>query len=210
MTTMTPAPPQTPAPRKHHRIRNALLIAGSLITALIILAAALAASGTNTAVKSTPAPPASTSAPAAPAQAPAAPSTYNLATGTTITETDSTTGASWDVTVNSIHGYTQGQYEPAPPAGTHYIIVSITYAATTGQANVSELNWAAKDTTGTVHTAQIVLEPGELQATTITAPSKVQGTVVMAVPDGSAGTIVYTAGLQERASWAYTAAQAAG
>jgi hypothetical protein len=123
--------------------------------------------------------------------------------------TDSTSGANWDVTLNSVHGFTPGQYDTPAPVGTHYIIIDATYSATAGQVNVNEWDWTAKDPSGLVSQVQSVTSPNSISATTIVAGNKLRGTVVLAIANGSGGTVVYTAGGSERASWAFTAAQAA-
>ena len=143
-----------------------------------------------------------------PAPAPSTPDTFGLAIGETVTMTDDTTGAAWDVTLNSVRPFTQGQYDDPAPAGHHYIVINVTYAATTGPVDVNEWDWTAKDPTGLVSEVQIVSSPNDLSATTIQTGSKIRGTVVLAATDGSGGSVVYSAGGGEHASWEFTAAQA--
>jgi hypothetical protein len=139
---------------------------------------------------------------------PAAPKTFGLAIGATVTMTDDTTGATWDVTLNSVRPFTQGQYDDPPPAGQHYIVINVTYAATTGPVDVNEWDWTAKDPTGLVSDVQYMSSPNDLSATTIQSGSKIRGTVVLAARNGSGGTVVYSPGSSEQASWEFTAAQA--
>jgi hypothetical protein len=208
------------------------------IAGLVILGGIAAGCGTTATAKPA-APPASTSAPAAAAQTftdpnglacpanqetaagycpgddptipPATPSDspFGMDIGTPAHMTDDTSGAAWDVTLNSVKHFTQGQYDSAAPTGSHYIIVNVVYDATTGPVDVNEWDWSAKDTTGLVNSVQLVTGgPNDLSSTTIQTGNKIRGTVVLAITDGSGGTVVYSAGGSEQASWNFTAAQA--
>ena len=193
-------------------MRTTLKTAAALAVAAPILA--LAACGSQHAAVAPAAPAAATQqATPPPVTTPAdtptpAPDTFGLAIGATVNMTDDTTGAAWNVTLNSVRHFTQGEYDTAPPAGQHYIVIDVTYAATTGPVDVNEWDWTAKDPTGLVSEVQYASSPNGLSATTIQSGSKIRGTVVLAIPDGSAGTVVYSPGLGEQASWKFTAAQA--
>jgi len=200
----------------------------------LALAASLAAGCASTTAAKAPAAPASSSAPAAstftdpngvecassgsggycPGDEPSASATptddaFNLPMGTPATLTDDSNGAEWTVTLNSVHAYHQGQYDDPAPAGTHYININVTYDVTTGPVDMNEWDWTAKDSNGTVYQVQYVAgDSNALSANTIQA-GKTRGTVVLAITNGSAGTVVYSAGGSEQASWSFTAAQAA-
>jgi hypothetical protein len=146
-------------------------------------------------------------APSTPAP-PASDSPFNAAIGETVTMTDDNSGAEWDVTMNSVHHFTQGQYEDAPHVGDHYIVINVTYSATAGSVDVNEWDWTAKSPDGTVNEVQYATSANEISATTIQTGSKIRGTVVLAIANGSSGTVVYSAGGSEQASWNFSAAQA--
>lgn len=179
--------------------------------ALVAGLAAGCGSTTATAKPATPAaPPASSSAPATPAAPPSTPLPFNMPIGEPVHMTDDSNGSAWDVTLNSVHHFTQGQYDNPAPAGTHYIVVNVTYDVTTGPVDINEWDWTAKDASGTTSGVQIVTGgPNDLSANTIQSGSKTRGTVVLAVTNDSGGTVVYSAGSSEQASWKFTAAQAA-
>lgn len=134
-------------------------------------------------------------------------STYNLAVGETVDLTDTSQGSKWSVTVNSIKGFTSDNEFEKPSAGEHFIVIDVTYAVTAGTADSNEFDWEAKDPSGLVSPRDIA--PVTLPATTVEAPNKVRGTVVLEIPIGSGGTVVYTAGLSEKASWSFSAADVA-
>lgn len=183
--------------------------------AIAALISGLAAGCGTAAAKSPPAPPASTSQappPSAPAPAtpPATPSDtpFGLAIGTPVQMTDEDNGAAWDVTLNSISRFAPGQYDDPAPSGSHYIRIDVTYSATAGPVDVNEWDWSAKDSTGLASQVQFISGGNnDLSATTIQTGSKIRGTVVLAITDGSDGTVVYSAGGAEQASWNFTAAQ---
>ena len=191
------------------------LAVGSLAIAAIT---GLSACGSTHAVPAPKTPPAST-APAAPAPTattpepaytpPPEPATFGLPIGSSVTMTDDSSGAAWDVTLNSVHGATSGAYEDPPKAGMRYIRIDVTYDVTTGPADINEWDWTAKDPSGLVSEVQMVSGSNDISATTHQTGGKTRGTVTLAIPAGSGGTVVYSAGGSERASWAFTAAQAA-
>jgi hypothetical protein len=204
------------------------------IAGLVILGGIAAGCGTTATAKPA-APPASTSQPATtftdplgmaciesqavdgycPGDAPvpsAPPSSdlpFDMAIGTPVHMTDDDTGATWDVTLNSVRHFSQGQYDDPARVGSHYIVINVTYEDTAGSADVNEWDWTAKAPDGTVSEVQFATSPNALSATTIQAGSKIRGTVVLAIADGLGGTVVYSAGGSEQASWNFTAAQAA-
>jgi hypothetical protein len=139
--------------------------------------------------------------------APAKPSTYNLPVGAMITMTASTSGDTWNVTVNSVKSFTSDNPYETPTAGYHFIVIDVTYEVTNGTADANPFDWEAKDPSGSVSPTGLASQT--LPASTVEAPNKVGGTVVLEIETGSAGTVVYSAGFSERASWSFSVADVA-
>ena len=68
--------------------------------------------------------------------------------------TDSSSGAQWDVMLNSVHGFTQGPYE---------------------NAAINEWDWTAKDPTGLVSQVQMASSNNSISATTIQTETRPGG-----------------------------------
>jgi hypothetical protein len=135
--------------------------------------------------------------------APATPPAYNLAIGQSATIITQIGYDSWDVTVISVAPYTQSQSDAAPPAGSHWVAVNVTYTASKGRASVDPMDWKLKLHNGQTIDPTIMKDSNTaLQATTIPPPNKKTGDLYLAVPDGAtAVTVVYSAGPSPAASW---------
>jgi len=133
---------------------------------------------------------------------PVTPPAYNLAVGQSVIITADVLDY-WDVTVNSVRQYTPGQYDTAPPVGSHWVDVNVTYAARSGNASVDAMDWKLKIENGrAVVPTTIGVTKTELQAATIPAPTKKTGDVYLAVPEGApVVAVIYSAGQTEQASW---------
>ena len=71
---------------------------------------------------------------------------------------------------------------------------------------MNEWDWQAKEANGQTHELAMVSGgDSDLHATTVASGNTVTGNVEFAVPDNFNGTIVYSAGGSERASWTYSA-----
>jgi hypothetical protein len=127
-----------------------------------------------------------------------------MSVGDAVDMSATSNGDAWTVTVNSIKKFTSDNQFITPGAGQHFIVVDVTYEVTSGTADANPFDWEAKDPTGLVSPTALADET--LPASTVQAPNKVRGTVVLQIPIGSGGTVVYSAGLSERASWAFSAA----
>jgi hypothetical protein len=172
---------------------------------LLPLLLCAAACGTTASVSTKSPGSATESSPTAPPQ-PSKPSTYNLAVGQTV-DMNTTSGDEWSVTVNSIKNFKSINQFEKPTAGQHFIVIDVTYQVTNGTADANPFDWQAKDPTGMLSPTD--LANFTLHATTIEAPNKTRGTVVLEIPVGSGGTVVYSPGFSEKASWSFSAADVA-
>jgi len=180
----------------------------TIITATVFGIAGLGACDIQATHVTTPPKPPSMSAPAQ-IPAPVPKSTYNLAIGSTIKVKDDSTGSSWTVTVNSIHGYAPGPYDEAAPAGMTYVEADVTYVVLTGSADYNALDWTVKNPAGQSNESTLMTgQTNKLVASTLQAGQRVEGTVVAPVTTGTGGTFVYSWPMSEQGSWKFTAAEA--
>ena len=189
--------------------RTWVRVTGS-IAALALVAGAGAAgtalasphTGTNRPAATAPAHP-KAKAPARSA-APKPASTFGLAVGQTVTihgTDDNEHPTTFTVRVNSIKPWTPGQYDDPVPAGKRYITANVTYRAVTGPAYPNPLDWETKIPNGQTYDQPGVSGDTELSSNTIQAGALATGDVYLQLPAGKTGTVVYTNGMAEAASW---------
>ena len=189
--------------------RTWVRVTGS-IAALALVAGASAAgtalasphTGTNRPAATAPAHP-KAKAPARSA-APKPASTFGLAVGQTVTihgTDDNEHPTTFTVRVNSIKPWTPGQYDDPVPAGKRYITANVTYRAVTGPAYPNPLDWETKTPNGQTYDQPGVSGDTELSSNTIQAGALATGDVYLQLPAGKTGTLVYSNGLGEAASW---------
>ena len=189
--------------------RTWVRVTGS-IAALALVAGAGAAgtalaspqTGTNRPAATGPAHP-KAKAPARSA-APKPASTFGLAVGQTVTihgTDDNEHPTTFTVRVNSIKPWTPGQYDDPVPAGKRYITANVTYHAITGPAYPNPLDWETKTPNGQTYDQPGVSGDTELSSNTIQAGALATGDVYLQLPAGKTGTLVYSNGLGEAASW---------
>lgn len=214
MSTTTPGTDRTeiptPPPRKP---RKALKVGLGVMTVGLALGIGIGVGASGNHATMAPAAKPATTAPAAPAtSAPAAPSTpaeqapeqstYDAPIGSTLTLTDDSDGSKWEVTVNSVAPFHQGEYDDPPGAGYHYIKANVTYHAIKGKVSANEWDWTAKDSSGqTYELASVSGGDTGLSATDIQAGQKLRGDIEFKVPDSKDCTLVYSSGMSEQASW---------
>ena len=189
--------------------RTWVRVTGS-IAALALVAGAGAAgtalasphTGTNRPAATAPAHP-KAKAPTGPA-APKPASTFGLAVGQRVTihgTDDNEHPTTFTVRVNTIKPWTPGQYDDPVPAGKRYITANVTYRAVTGPAYPNPLDWETKIPNGQTYDQPGVSGDTELSSNTIQAGALATGDVYLQLPAGKTGTVVYTNGMAEAASW---------
>ncbi len=124
-----------------------------------------------------------------------------LAIGQGITLTESDSGPTWTVRVNSVREVKPGQYDNLL-AGLRYVVIDVSYVVDTGPVDISETDWWARDPDGITSVAANMGDlPDGLDTATLQSDSTAEGTVMIQVPHGP-GTIIYTAdGMTAAATW---------
>lgn len=120
----------------------------------------------------------------------------------TLTVIDSNIGAEWTVTVRSITLYQPSKFDTSVPAGTHDVVINVTYHAIKGSVGANPVDWESASPNGQTLPAVATSQSGALNAAQIKANSSITGNVILQVSNTSSSNVaVYSFGLVEKGSW---------
>lgn len=120
----------------------------------------------------------------------------------TLTVMDSNMGAEWTVAVNSITLYRPSKFDASVPAGTHDVVINVTYHAIKGSVGANPVDWESASSNGQTLPAVATSQSDALNAAQIQANSSITGNVILQVSNTSSSNVaVYSFGLVEKGSW---------